>query len=149
MQTIITLGANGASRLTTARYYTPSNRSIQAKGIEPDIVVDEAVPDDLKAKIGAEKPRGEASLRGHLKNSADKDAKDEESGSPSYVAKDADKDTQLQYALNFLHGTAKGPEAANNGTPPASTTTPTPPSSSNSGVTTPTPPADDKKPTPN
>ncbi|HEY8194832.1 MAG TPA: S41 family peptidase [Hyphomicrobium sp.] len=149
VQTIIPLGANGAIRLTTARYYTPSNRSIQAKGIEPDIVVDEAVPDDLKAKIGAEKPRGEASLRGHLKNSADKDAKDEESGSPSYVAKDADKDTQLQYALNFLHGTAKGPEAANNGTPPASTTTPTPPSSSNSGVTTPTPPADDKKPTPN
>ena len=76
----------------------------------------------------------------------DKTGKDEESGSPSYVAKDADKDTQLQYALNFLHGTAKGPEAANN-TPPSSAT-PTPPSSGNSGTTTPTPP-DDKKPTPN
>src|SRR4249920_1029498 len=55
VQTIIPLGANGAIRLTTARYYTPSNRSIQAKGIEPDIVVDEAVPDDLKEKIAAEK----------------------------------------------------------------------------------------------
>ena len=40
VQTIIPLGANGAIRLTTARYYTPSGRSIQAKGIEPDIVVE-------------------------------------------------------------------------------------------------------------
>jgi carboxyl-terminal processing protease len=146
VQTIIPLGANGAIRLTTARYYTPSNRSIQAKGIEPDIVVDEAIPDDLKDKLGADKPRGEASLRGHLKNpdGTDKDGKSEESGSSSYVAKDADKDTQLQYALNFLHGTAKGPEAANNASP--SSATPTPPSSNNSGTTT-TP--DDKKPTPN
>src|SRR6185437_9460763 len=136
VQTIIPLAANGAIRLTTARYYTPSNRSIQARGIDPDINVAEVIPDDLKAKIGDEKPRGEASLRGHLINpdGTDNDGKNEESGSPSYVAKDADKDTQLQYALNFLHGTAKGPEAANNGTPP--TSTPTPPSSSNSGVTT-------------
>ncbi len=65
MQTIIPLGANGAIRLTTARYYTPSNRSIQAKGIEPDIVVEQELPDDLKAKAALEKNRGEASLRGH------------------------------------------------------------------------------------
>jgi len=148
VQTIIPLGANGAIRLTTARYYTPSNRSIQAKGIEPDIRVDEAVPDDLKDKVGAEKPRGEASLRGHLKNGADATVKGEESGSPSYVAKDADKDTQLQYALSFLRGTAKGPEAANAGTPPPSTT-PSPAPSSGAGVTTPTPPDDDKKTSPN
>jgi carboxyl-terminal processing protease len=113
VQTIIPLGANGAIRLTTARYYTPSNRSIQAKGIDPDIVVAEAIPEELKEKIGDQKPRGEASLRGHLKNAADENAQDEVSGSPSYVAKDADKDTQLQYALSFLRGTAKGPEAAN------------------------------------
>jgi carboxyl-terminal processing protease len=146
VQTIIPLGANGAIRLTTARYYTPSNRSIQAKGIDPDIAVDEAVPDDLKDKIAAEKPRGEASLRGHLKNpdGTDKnDDKDEPSGSPSYVAKDADKDTQLQYALSFLRGTAKGPEAAS-ATPPS-----TPAPSGGAGVTTPTPPGDDKKVTPN
>ena len=67
VQTIIPLGANGAIRLTTARYYTPSNRSIQAKGIEPDIVVEQELPDDLKAKVAQEKNRGEASLRGHLK----------------------------------------------------------------------------------
>ncbi len=123
------------------------------KGIEPDIVVDEAVPDDLKAKLGDEKPRGEASLRGHLINpdGTDNDGKDEESGSPSYVAKDADKDTQLQYALNFLHGTAKGPEAANNapaGSSPAAT--PSTDSNSKGDNGTKTPPAnDDKKPTPN
>lgn len=67
------------------------------------------------------------------------------SGSSSYVAKDADKDTQLQYALSFLHGTAKGPEAANNASPAAPTT---PPATNNSGTTTPTPP-DEKKTTPN
>ena len=118
VQTIIPLGANGAIRLTTARYYTPSNRSIQAKGIEPDIVVEEEVPDDLKAKMASEKPRGEASLRGHLRNpdgsakEADKE-KDEVSGSSSYVPKEPEKDTQLQYALAFLRGTAKEPPSAN------------------------------------
>ncbi|MET0430835.1 MAG: S41 family peptidase, partial [Hyphomicrobium sp.] len=117
VQTIIPLGANGAIRLTTARYYTPSNRSIQAKGIDPDIAVDEAVPDDIKEKIAADKPRGEASLRGHLKNPDGSDqTKDDDlaepSGSPSYVAKDADKDTQLQYAISFLDGKAKGPETS-------------------------------------
>ena len=65
MQTIIPLGSgNGALRLTTARYYTPSGRSIQAKGITPDIEVLQDVPDDLKARIDT---KGEASLRGHLK----------------------------------------------------------------------------------
>ena len=65
VQTIIPLGAgNGALRLTTARYYTPSGRSIQAKGIEPDIEVLQDVPDELKARTDT---KGEASLRGHLK----------------------------------------------------------------------------------
>jgi carboxyl-terminal processing protease len=124
VQTIIPLGANGAIRLTTARYYTPSNRSIQAKGIEPDILIEEEVPDDIKAKLGAEKPRGEASLRGHLANPNDTASKDKEkeevSGSASYVAKEPEKDTQLQYALSFLRGTAKEPAAASAATPPAS-----------------------------
>ena len=122
VQTIIPLGANGAIRLTTARYYTPSNRSIQAKGIEPDILIEEELPEDLKSKMAAEKPRGEASLRGHLKNpdgTAKAEEKEESSGSASYVAKEPEKDTQLQYALSFLRGTAKEP-------PSASTTTPAP-----------------------
>jgi hypothetical protein len=52
-------------RLTTARYYTPSGRSIQAKGIDPDIEVLNEVPDELKGK---DETKGEAALRGHLKN---------------------------------------------------------------------------------
>ena len=67
MQTIIPLGGNGALRLTTARYYTPSGRSIQAKGIEPDIEVLQDIPDELKGK---DETKGEAGLKGHLKNSA-------------------------------------------------------------------------------
>ena len=47
VQTIIPLGSNGALMLTTARYYTPSGRSIQAKGIEPDAVVEEELPEDM------------------------------------------------------------------------------------------------------
>ena len=59
---------NGALRLTTARYYTPSGRSIQAKGIEPDIEVLQDVPDELK---GTDETKGEAALRGHLKAEGD------------------------------------------------------------------------------
>ncbi len=140
VQTIIPLGANGAIRLTTARYYTPSNRSIQAKGIDPDIMIEEDLPEDIKAKIGNEKPRGEAALRGHLKNpdGTIKEEKEESSGSSSYVPKEPEKDTQLQYALSFLRGTAKEPPAASS--TPAST--PEQPGQA---------PADDaeKKPTPN
>ena len=81
VQTIIPLGGgNGALRLTTARYFTPSGRSIQAKGIEPDIKVLQEMPDDLKARTDVE---GEASLRGHLKAEGA-----EEAGSQSYVPPD-------------------------------------------------------------
>jgi carboxyl-terminal processing protease len=99
VQTIIPLGSNGAIRLTTARYYTPSGRSIQAKGIVPDVEVNQDLPDDLKQASSASQPRGEASLRGHLKN-----GDDESTGSSAYVPKEKEKDTQLKYALDFLHG---------------------------------------------
>jgi carboxyl-terminal processing protease len=106
VQTIIPLGSNGALRLTTARYYTPSGRSIQAKGIEPEVVVEEELPDELKDKAAAQSTRGEANLRGHLKGEdEDSGGKDEEeSGSSSYVAPEKDKDTQLHYGLDLLHG---------------------------------------------
>src|SRR5215831_466504 len=106
VQTIIPLGSNGALRLTTARYYTPSGRSIQAKGIEPEVVVEEELPDDLKQKAEAQSTRGEANLRGHLKNDEEEGngKDDEESGSSAYVAPEKDKDTQLQYALDLLRG---------------------------------------------
>jgi carboxyl-terminal processing protease len=109
VQTIIPLGSNGALRLTTARYYTPSGRSIQAKGIEPEAVVEEELPDELKAKADLQNTKGEANLRGHLKGEGDDEGAkgegdDEESGSSSYVAPEKDKDTQLQYALDILRG---------------------------------------------
>jgi carboxyl-terminal processing protease len=107
VQTIIPLGSNGALRLTTARYYTPSGRSIQAKGIEPEAVVEEELPDDLKQKAEAKSTRGEANLRGHLKGDDEADnvkADQEESGSSSYVSPDKAKDTQLNYAIDLLHG---------------------------------------------
>jgi carboxyl-terminal processing protease len=100
VQTIIPLGSNGAIRLTTARYYTPSGRSIQAKGIEPDVVVEQELPPELQAKPA--RAPSEAMLRGHLKGEA-KDGK-ESSGSSNYVPREADKDTQLQYALKLLRG---------------------------------------------
>ena len=98
VQTIIPLGSgNGALRLTTARYYTPSGRSIQAKGIVPDIEVLQDVPEELKARIAT---RGEASLRGHL--GADGQ---EETGSQSYIPPQAKDDKALNLALDLLRGT--------------------------------------------
>ena len=97
VQTIIPLGAgNGALRLTTARYYTPSGRSIQAKGITPDIEVLQDVPEDLKARTDT---KGEASLRGHLKAEGN-----EESGSQSYVPQEEKDDKALKEALDLLRG---------------------------------------------
>src|ERR1043165_9020577 len=107
VQTIIPLGSNGALRLTTARYYTPSGRQIQAKGIQPEAVVEEELPDDLKQKAEAQNTRGEANLRGHLKGDDEDDNgknDQEESGSSSYVSPDKAKDTQLNYAIDLLHG---------------------------------------------
>jgi carboxyl-terminal processing protease len=106
VQTIIPLGANGAIRLTTARYYTPSGRSIQAKGIEPDILIEQELPEDLKKKLQGV-PRGEASLRGHLRTE-DQDGV-EESGSSAYVPREPEKDTQLQYALQYVLATGGVP----------------------------------------
>lgn len=139
VQTIIPLGANGAIRLTTARYYTPSNRSIQAKGIDPDILIEEELPEELKAKMAAEKPRGEASLRGHLKNpdgsDKEEEKKEEVSGSSSYVPKEPEKDTQLQYALSFLRGTAKEPPSANKQAPAGETKAPDAPAATDGAAT--------------
>ena len=99
VQTIIPLGAgNGALRLTTARYFTPSGQSIQAKGITPDIEVLQDVPDELKARTDT---KGEASLRGHLKAEGD-----EQTGSQSYVPPDPKDDKALKMALDLMRGVA-------------------------------------------
>ncbi|HEY7999495.1 MAG TPA: S41 family peptidase [Pseudolabrys sp.] len=101
VQTIIPLGSgNGALRLTTARYYTPSGRSIQAKGIVPDIEVLQDLPDDIKAKTDTS-TKGEASLRGHLKGDEGK----EQTGSQSYIPPDPKNDKALIMAEELLRGT--------------------------------------------
>ena len=98
VQTIIPLGpGNGALRLTTARYFTPSGRSIQAKGIAPDIEVLQDVPDEVKSR--SVETKGEASLRGHLKAEGD-----EGGGSQSYVPPEAKDDKALKAATDLLRG---------------------------------------------
>src|ERR1700736_2476700 len=97
VQTIIPLGSgNGALRLTTARYFTPSGHSIQAKGIVPDIEVMQDVPDDLKMRTDT---KGEAALRGHLKAEGD-----EETGSQAYVPPGPKDDKALRSAVALIRG---------------------------------------------
>jgi carboxyl-terminal processing protease len=97
VQTIIPLGSgSGALRLTTARYFTPSGRSIQAKGITPDIEVLQDVPEELKARTDT---RGESSLPGHLKGEGQ-----EETGSQSYIPPDPKDDKAINMALDLLRG---------------------------------------------
>jgi carboxyl-terminal processing protease len=108
VQTIIPLGGNGAVRLTTARYYTPAGRSIQAKGIDPDREVLQDIPEELKGK---DETKGEAGLRGHLQNGGDKE---ERGGSSAYIPPDPAKDKQLIAAYEHLRGVQKG---ANNTAP--------------------------------
>ena len=100
MRTLYRVGShNGALRLTTARYFTPSGRSIQAKGISPDIEVLQEVPEELKARTGTS---GEASLRGHLKAQGD-----EQTGSQSYIPPDPKDDKALDTALDLIRGIQK------------------------------------------
>jgi carboxyl-terminal processing protease len=116
VQTVLPLGENGALKLTTARYYTPSGRSIQAKGIEPDIKVSENIPDDLKGKVDT---RGEASLAGHLKN-----GDDEKGGSEAYVPPNPADDAQLIAAVNLLHGVTPTASANERRATPTGSATP-------------------------
>ena len=104
VQTIIPLGgaANGALRLTTARYYTPGGRSIQAKGIVPDIESLQEVPEEVKA--GSAEMRGESSLRGHLKADGE-----EQGGSQSYIPPEAKDDKALNLALDLMRGAQANP----------------------------------------
>ena len=97
VQTIVPLGTgNGALALTTARYFTPSGHSIQAKGITPDIEVLQDVPDELKARADT---KGEASMRGHLSAEGT-----EQTGSQAYVPPVEKDDKALAAAFNVLRG---------------------------------------------
>ncbi|MBM3518779.1 MAG: S41 family peptidase [Alphaproteobacteria bacterium] len=115
VQTVTPLGENGALRLTTSRYYTPSGRSIQATGIEPDIAVAQARVEAVEA---AEAERREAALRNHLEGGPEgaeaapdageapvaQPAAPEEPTEESPLASGAADDYQLRRALDLLHG---------------------------------------------
>jgi len=103
VQSIISLGANGAMRLTTARYYTPSNRSIQASGILPDIKILQDVPLELE---GRDEIIGEAALDGQIGGGSQQEAT---SGSSIYVPVDRSLDTQLNYAIGLILGEETNP----------------------------------------
>jgi carboxyl-terminal processing protease len=142
VQTIIPIGRAGAIRLTTARYYTPAGRSIQAKGIEPDIEVLPEVPEDIKGLT----PMAEADLRGHLLGDGEKEETGEDetdvpagdsAATPdedaegegeeeldgalsAYVPEDPKDDKQLNYAFDLLRGVqvnARFPAVAEQGIP--------------------------------
>jgi carboxyl-terminal processing protease len=102
VQTVVPLGNNTAIKLTTARYYTPSGRSIQAKGIEPDIVLDnlklsENKQDDLK-------PIKEIDLEGHLESDNESAAKKDGKDAKAKRISLANEDYALYEALNILKG---------------------------------------------
>lgn len=98
VQTVIPLQSNGAMRLTTARYYTPSGVSIQATGIEPDIKVEPAKVEVIDTK-GA---RSEASLRGHLENDQSKKGKSDKKKSTRPGDLKTQEDYQLSRALDLI-----------------------------------------------
>ncbi len=116
VQTVIPLRGEGAMRLTTARYYTPSGRSIQALGISPDIVVEQPEPKPVdetavkEEKSVADKNRSEADLRGSLSNDSmtedEKRTLEEEQVKAEEAAKLRDEDYQLAYAIDILKGLA-------------------------------------------
>jgi carboxyl-terminal processing protease len=91
-------GTDGAMRLTTARYYTPNNRSIQASGIHPDILITQVVPEEFK---GRDEILGEAALPGQIGGGSEDVAT---VGSSVWVPADKEQDTQLQYALKLING---------------------------------------------
>jgi carboxyl-terminal processing protease len=114
VQTVIPLKGEGAMRLTTARYYTPSGRSIQALGISPDIVVDQP-PAKPAAEAGTEaadsaaaRDRSEADLRGAISNDSmtedEKRVLEEEQQKAENAAKLRQEDYQMAYAIDILKG---------------------------------------------
>jgi len=98
VQTIIPLPGHGAMRLTTARYYTPSGRSIQAKGIDPDIVVEAAKIEKTPEK-GEAKPATASDLK---KDDSGDGGGEQSSVDPSIMGTSADY--QLARAVDMLRG---------------------------------------------
>ena len=117
VQTVMPLRGDGAMRLTTARYYTPSGRSIQSLGVSPDIIVEQ--PPRREEEEGEEEAgnsRAEADLRGSLSSELSEDERrqfEEDRARALEAAELRDEDYQLAYAIDILKGlSALGPEYA-------------------------------------
>ncbi len=109
VQTIMPLAGNGAIRLTTARYYTPSGRSIQALGVEPDIIVEYVPPVPADPETEAQrKQRTEADLRGAISNDSltedERKQIEDERAAQEAAAKLKGQDNQLAYAIDLIKG---------------------------------------------
>jgi carboxyl-terminal processing protease len=119
VQTVMPLRGDGAMRLTTARYYTPSGRSIQALGVSPDIIVEQPRREEVAEEEDAEngpRSRSEADLRGSLDNDSLTEDQvqqiEEERARAEAAAELREEDYQLAYAVDIL----KGLTALNGGT---------------------------------
>lgn len=114
VQTIVSLGSQGAMRLTTARYYTPSGRSIQAKGIEPDIIVEAAKIEQLNVEYSHESDLRNAITNGEETKSGKKKDDKKQKSSKDDVSEDSENndddekkeiiDYQLSRAIDLLKG---------------------------------------------
>lgn len=123
VQTVMPIRGEGAMRLTTARYYTPSGRSIQSLGINPDIVVPQppVQPNEGEDKAQADQTSSEADLRGVLSNDSmtedEKKQAEDERAKAEEAAKMRLDDFQLAYAIDIIKGLAViGGTGALNGT---------------------------------
>jgi carboxyl-terminal processing protease len=113
VQTIIPVQRQGAMRLTTARYYTPSGRSIQALGVAPDVLVEQQPTQDV-AEAETEEPgtipplRSESQLRGSLRNDwltdDEREQLEQEQSRKEEIAQRRADDYQMAYALDILRG---------------------------------------------
>jgi carboxyl-terminal processing protease len=117
VQTVMPLRGEAAMRLTTARYYTPSGRSIQALGVSPDIIVQQPPRREVDEEEPDQQRRFEADLRGSLSNdSLSEDERrqiEEDRLRAEEAAELRDEDYQLAYAIDILKGLSTlGPEYA-------------------------------------
>ena len=115
VQSVMPVQGEGAIRLTTALYYTPSGRSIQALGVAPDILVEQRDP--VEETLTEDRfTRSEADLRGALRNTTltedEQRLRDEEQAIAEETARLRNQDYQLAYAIDILTGlNALGPNA--------------------------------------
>ena len=120
VQSVLPLASGEAIKLTTALYYTPSGRSIQAEGIEPDVVLQ---PAELRPLGAGDRPVTEADLPGHLGNDNGKPAATPSASAANTLDESSSRDFVLTEALNILRALARwNPPAASPGTAAAAAT---------------------------